>query len=200
MISDFYAGVLVDWQLEGMKFALGATIATTRTRVDGFGGFPALEDRPAEDLLVGRLIQEQGFEVVLVRYSIDTVCDYPSIRDLVQQRLRWMVAMRHMRPWGHAGLALTLGLPWSLAAVALHPSLAVALGYLGCYASLRFMMTWIIGIHGLRQTALWKEMPLIPVWDALAFALWLASFTRSKIRWRGADYYIREGRLVAAQR
>ena len=39
-------------------------------------------------------------------------------------------------------------------------------------------------------------MPLIPVWDAVAFAIWLASFTRSSIRWRGADYYIREGRLV----
>ena len=38
MMSDFYAGVLVDWQLEGIKFALGPTIATTRTRLSGFGG------------------------------------------------------------------------------------------------------------------------------------------------------------------
>ena len=30
MMSDFYAGILVDWQLEGMKFALGPTIATLR--------------------------------------------------------------------------------------------------------------------------------------------------------------------------
>ena len=34
-------------------------------------------------------------------------------------------------------------------------------------------------------------MPLIPVWDAVAFAIWLTSFTRNSIRWRGADYYIR---------
>ncbi len=196
MMSDFYAGVLVAWQLDGVKFALGPTIATTRTRLNGFGGYPELENRPADDLLVGRLIAEQGYEVVLLRYSIETVCDYGSISDLLHKRLRWIVVMRHMRPWGHFGLLLTQGLPWSLAAVAVHPSAPVALGYLGGYMALRMTMTWVIGIHGLRQRGLWKQMPLIPVWDAVAFAIWLTSFGRNSIRWRGADYHIRDGRLV----
>jgi ceramide glucosyltransferase len=196
MMSDFYAGVLIDWQLEGMKFALGPTIATTRTRLDGFGGYPVLENRPADDLLVGRLIDEQGFEVVLLRYAIDTVCDYGSVSELLHKRLRWIVVMRNLRPWGHLGLLLTQGLPWSLAAVAIHPTAAVAAAYLGGYLALRIAMTWMIGIHGLRQTILWKQLPLIPVWDAVAFAIWVTSFGRNTIRWRGADYYIREGQLV----
>src|SRR5580704_4992578 len=196
MFSDFYAGILVAWQLDGVKFALGPTIASTRTRLAGFGGYQALENRPADDLLVGRLIAEQGFEVVLLRYSIETVCDYGSFSDLLHKRLRWIVVMRHMRPWGHLGLLLTQGLPWSLAALAVHPSAAVALGYLGGYMLLRVAMTWIIGIHGLHQPGLWKQMLLIPVWDAVAFAIWLTSFGRNSIRWRGADYHIRDGRLV----
>jgi ceramide glucosyltransferase len=196
MMSDFYAGILVDWQLEGMKFALGPTIATTRTRLAGFGGYPVLENRPADDLLVGRLIDEQGFRVMLLRYAIDTVCDYGSLSELLHKRLRWIVVMRHMRPWGHLGLLLTLGLPWSLAAVAIHPTAAIAIGYIGGYLALRMAMTWTIGIHGLRQSILWKQMPLIPVWDAIAFAIWLVSFSRNTIRWRGADYYIRSGQLV----
>jgi ceramide glucosyltransferase len=196
MMSDFYAGILVDWQLEGMKFALGPTIATTRTRLNGFGGYPVLENRPADDLLVGRLIDEQGYQVLLLRYAIDTVCDYGSLNELLHKRLRWIVVMRHMRPWGHLGLMLTQGLPWSLAAVATHPSAEVALGYLCGYLGLRIAMTWTIGIHGLRQHILWKQMPLIPVWDAAAFIIWLVSFSRNSIRWRGADYYIREGQLV----
>jgi hypothetical protein len=57
-------------------------------------------------------------------------------------------------------------------------------------------MTWIIGVHGLRQRRFWKQMPLIPLWDTAAFGIWLASFVRKSIRWRGADYYIREGKLV----
>ena len=196
MMSDFYAGVLIDWQLEGMKFALGPTIATTRTRLAGFGGYPVLENRPADDLLVGRLIEEQGFEVRLVRYAIDTVCDYGSLSELLHKRLRWIVVMRHMRPWGHIGLLLTMGLPWSLAALAIHPAATVAIAYPGGYLALRFLMTWMIGIQGLKQDALWKQLPLIPVWDAVAFVIWLFSFTRSSIRWRGADYYIRDGQLV----
>jgi ceramide glucosyltransferase len=196
MMSDFYAGILVDWQLEGMKFALGPTIATTRTRLNGFGGYPVLENRPADDLLVGRLIDEQGYQVLLLRYAIDTVCDYGSLSELLHKRLRWIVVMRHMRPWGHLGLLLTQGLPWSLAAVAIHPTAAVALSYLGGYLGLRMAMTWTIGIHGLRQSVLWKQMPLLGVWDAVAFAIWLISFSRNSIRWRGADYYIRDGCLV----
>ncbi len=196
MMSDFYAGVLVDWQLEGIRFALGPTIATTRTRLAGFGGYPELENRPADDLLVGRLIAEQGYEVVLLNYSIQTVCDYGSLRDLLYKRLRWIVVMRHMRPWGHFGLVLTQGLPWSLAAVAVRPSPAVAAAYLGAYLLLRIAMAWVIAIRGLRQPKLWHRMFLIPVWDAVAFGIWLTSFARNSIRWRGADYYIRDGRLL----
>jgi ceramide glucosyltransferase len=199
MLSDFYAGVLVAWQLDGVKFALGPTIATTRGHLAGFGGYAAIENRPADDLLVGRLIAEQGLEVRLLPYVIDTVADFQSMRELVHKRLRWIVVMRHMRPWGHLGLLLTQGLPWSLAAIAVHPTAAVACGYLGTYFALRCAITWLIGAHGLKRPAQWKHMPLIAVWDALAFAIWVASFLRRSIRWRGADYYIREGVLVPAR-
>jgi ceramide glucosyltransferase len=196
MMSDFYAGILVAWQLEGIKFALGPSIATTRARLAGFGGYAAIENSPGDDLLVGRLIAEQGYEVKLLRYAVSTVSDYSSMSDLLQKRMRWIVVMRHMRPWGHLGLLLTQGLPWSIVAVAVHPTVAVAVGFLGSYFAIRAAMTWIIGVHGLRQRGLWGQMLLIPVWDAVAFSIWLASFLRSSIRWRGADYYIREGQLV----
>ena len=196
MMSDFYAGVLVDWQLEGLKFTLGPSITTTRARLDGFGGYAALENRPADDLLVGRLIAEQGYEVRLLPYAVSTVSDYQSMSELLHKRLRWIVVMRHMRPWGHFGLLLTQGLPWSLAAIAIHPSATVILGYLGAYLALRAAMTWTIGVHGLRQQRLWKPMILVPLWDAVAFLIWVASFARNSIRWRGADYYIRQGQLV----
>ena len=196
MSSDFYPGILVARQLDGVKFALGPTIATTRTRLAGFGGYGAIENRPADDLLVGRLIAEQGYEVELLPYTISTVADYGSMRDLLQKRLRWIVVMRHLRPWGHFGLLLTQGLPWSLAAVAIAPSAAIAFAYLGTYLVLRFAMTWMVGIWGLKHLSLWKKLWLIPLWDAVAFLIWLTSFARNSIRWRDGEYYIRDGRLV----
>jgi ceramide glucosyltransferase len=197
MVSDFYAGILAAWQLDGVKFALGPTIATTRTQLAAFGGYRAIGNRPADDLLVGRLIAERGYEVELLPYyTIQTVPDYQSMPDLLHKRMRWLVVMRHMRPWGHLGLLFTQGLPWSLAAIAIHPAIGVALGYVGAYLGLRLAMTWLIGVRGLRDQALSRKMWLIPVWDALAFFIWLVSFGRNSFRWRGGEYRVRGGRLV----
>jgi len=198
MLSDFYAGILVAWQLEGVKFALGPTIATTRTRLSGFGGYEAIENRPADDLLVGRLIAEQGYEVRLLPYSVQTVADYDSMRDLFNKRLRWIVVMRKMRPWGHIGLVFTFGLPWALAAAVVGPTLAVAVAYLGTYLALRCAMTWLIGSWGLKHRVSWQKYVLIPVWDGMAALIWLLSFTRSTIMWRGYKYFLRDGQLVPA--
>jgi ceramide glucosyltransferase len=196
MMSDFFAGILVSQQLEGVRFALGTTIATTRTRLAEFGGYESLVNRPGDDFLVGNLIAEHGHTVKLLPHCVLAVSDYATFRELVHKRLRWMVVMRHMRPWGHAGLIFTQGLPWCLAAIALYPSPLAACAWLGGYLFLRMAMMWTIGVHGLRRPGLWKRMPLIPVWDAFAFLIWLASFTRRSLRWRDGQYYIRDGQLV----
>jgi ceramide glucosyltransferase len=193
MISDFYAGILVAWQLDGVHFALGPTMASTKERVSGFGGFQVLEGRPADDLLFGRLIAEQGVEVKLLPYAVETVPDFEGLGALFSKRVRWMTVMRKMRPWGHFGLLFTWGLPWTTLAVAVHPTLAVAAAYWGGYLACRVLITWLIGVFGLKQTTLWKKMPLIPVWDGMAFLVWLTSFAKKSIRWRGVDYQLESG-------
>jgi ceramide glucosyltransferase len=196
MVSDFFAGVMVAWQLDGVKFTLGQTIVLTRRSLASFGGYQMIETRPADDLLVGRLIAEQGYEVKLLPQTVEAVADFESLRDLLYKRVRWMTVMRGMRPWGHLGLIFTWGLPWALLAVAIHPTATVAAAYLGIYLLLRVAMTWLIGVRGLKDSGVWKKMPLIPLWDATAFLIWLASFGRKTIRWKGIDYHIRGGMLV----
>jgi ceramide glucosyltransferase len=197
MYSDFYPGILVAQQLDGIKFTLGPTIVTTRAHLAAFGGYEAIENKPADDLLVGRLIAQQGLKVELLPYAVQTVPDYDSPRALFSKRLRWMTVMRHMRPWGHVGLAFTQGLPWCLAVALTHPA-GIGLAYFGAYLGFRVAMTWLVGVWGLQQSGLWKKMPLIVVWDATAFVIWLLTFGRNSIRWRDVDYRIREGMLVPA--
>ncbi|HVH72854.1 MAG TPA: glycosyltransferase [Candidatus Dormibacteraeota bacterium] len=196
MMCDFFPGVLVARQLDGIKFAFGQTIVTTRSCLEAFGGYEAIENRPADDLLVGRSIAEQGFEVELLPYAVKTVPDYDSFKGLFVKRLRWLTVMRHMRPWGHIGLAFTQGLPWCLAALLLHPADGIGIAYFGAYAVFRLAITWMVGSWGLKQKGLWKKMPLIIVWDATAFVIWLLTFGRRRIRWRDVDYRIRDGMLV----
>jgi ceramide glucosyltransferase len=196
MSSDFFAGIMVAWKLDGVKFAFGQTIVARRQSLASFGGYRVIENRPADDLLVGRLIAEQGYEMKLLPHTVEAVADFASMRDLMDKRVRWMTVMRGMRPWGHLGLVFTWGLPWALVAIAVHPTAAVAFAYLGGYLALRVAMTWLIGIRGMKETDLWSKMPLIPLWDATAFLIWLISFGRTTIRWRGIDYHIRKGNLV----
>jgi ceramide glucosyltransferase len=198
MMCDFFPGILVAWFLDGVKFGFGQTIVTTRTRVQGFGGFKTIENRPADDLLTCRLVAEQGFEVELLPYVVRTTPDFRSMKDLATKRTRWMTVMRHMRPWGHLGLIFTFGLPWCLLAFALYPSRATAVCFPGGYLLCRVFMTWLVGVYGLKQCGVWKKMMLIPLWDATAFLIWLASFTRRTIRWRGVDYILRDGLLKLA--
>ena len=197
MISDFFAGVMVAWQLDGVKFTFGQTIVTTRKAVEGYGGYKTIEDRPADDVWAGRLVAEQGYEVKFLPYVVETVADFQSLQDLLYKRVRWMTVMRLMRPWGHLGLIFTWGLPWALFAIAVHPTVATATAYLGLYLAFRIAMTWMIGVWGMKQSGVWRKMPLVPVWDAMAFLIWLVSFGRRTIRWRGVDYYLRNGRLAS---
>jgi ceramide glucosyltransferase len=106
-----------------------------------------------------------------------------------------MTVMRHMRPWGHLGLVFTQGLPWCLA-VALTHAPATGFAYVGVYLAFRLATTWLIGAWGLKQAGIWKKLPLILVWDATAFVIWLLTFGRRSIRWRNVDYKIHEGMLV----
>ena len=104
--------------------------------------------------------------------------------------------MRSIRPWGHFGLLFTQGILCWAFAVAIDPKWETAVGYFGLYLAMRVAMTWVIGIRGLGRKELWGKLWMIPVWDAAALCLWLASFVVQSFRWRGGEYQIRDGLLL----
>ena len=67
---------------------------------------------------------------------------------------------------------------------------------------LRFrVMAWVVGVWGLQDPVLRRRLWLLPLRDALAFPIWLASFASNRIRWRGLEFTVEKGRLVpVAQR
>jgi len=195
-VSDFYASLAVARLLDGVKFALGSTIVTRKETLAEAGLFAAIENKPADDMLVGRLIAEKGYQVELLPYAVHAVADFESMRGFLAKRMRWAVVQKNMRPWGHVGLLLTLGLLWSLIAIAIHPTIGVAAAYLGAYIFLRILMTAVIAFWGLKQPSILKKFWLIPVWDALATVILLASFARNRVRWRDGEYIVHNGTLT----
>lgn len=198
MASDFAAGVLVASRLEGVRFTLGATMATTRARLAAIGGFEALVDYCADDFELGQRIAAGGYRVELVPQPVRSECSAETLGGLFTHQLRWAVTIRHSRPGGHAGLVVTHGLAWSLAAAALAPSAGVAAAWLGAYLTLRLAMVWTVAVRGMEDAAARRTWWLVPVRDAIGFAVWVASLFCNRIVWRGRRFDLRKGRLVPA--
>src|SRR2546427_2956039 len=174
--AEFCAGALVARKLEGLKFALGSTMATTRERLAEIGGFEALVNHHSDDFEFGKRIAARGYRVELTRDPVWMIFPAQSLRNYLRHELRWAIGLRHIRPWGHLGLIFTHGLPWSLVAAAVAPSSAVAARYNRNHLVLRFLMAWTVGVWGLKNPVLQRELWLLPVRDASAFLGWLGRF------------------------
>jgi ceramide glucosyltransferase len=193
--TDFAAGVLTARQLQGIRFALGATMATTRQRLHEIGGFEALVAYCADDYQLGRRIAERGYVIELPEHVVESECAVRTLREYLRHQLRWAITIRQSRPWGYAGLLLTHGQLWAAVAVATVPTAGVAAGYVGAYFSLRLLMAWSVARWGLGGRVV-RKWWLLPLRDALGVGVWCAALFRNRIQWRGREFALNKGRLV----
>ncbi len=194
--SDFFAGVLMAGWTEGITFALGASVATTKEWLGKMGGFEAIADALADDYELGHRIANAGGEVVLSREAVWTVYPAQALRGFWDHQVRWARTVRLCRPLSYVGLLFTQGLPWTLLAALVAPVKWIAGVYLLAYLILRFAMAWTVGIWGVGDEVLRRKIWLVPLRDAAHFAIWLASFGSNHIRWADVEYVIRQGRMV----
>ena len=194
--SDFFAGVLMAGWTEGITFALGAGIATTKEWLGKMGGFEAITDALADDYELGNRIAKSGGEVVLSRELVWTMYPAQTFRGFWDHQVRWARTVRLCRPLSYAGLLFTQGLPWALLAALIAPVKWMATAYPLAYLVLRFAMAWIVGIWGVGDELLRRKIWLVPLRDAIHFVIWLASFGSNRIRWGNTEYQIRQRRMV----
>lgn len=195
--TDFTAGVLMAWMLGEVNFTLGATMATTKTRLAEIGGFESLVDHFSDDYELGNRIAARGHRVELSTFPVSIVYPHQNLGDAFRHQLRWNLSIRYSRPAGHGGLICTQGLPLALLAAVSAPSAAWAVSLVLGYLVLRGASAWIIGVAGMRDALLRQKMELLPLRDAFAFVVWVASFFPQRIHWRGQKFYVRDKRLVS---
>ena len=194
--TDFMAAVLMARRVEGMSFALGATIAVRRDCLKELGGFEAFADDAADDYEIGHRAAARGHQVELVDATVKTWCSHQTLSGFFFQRLRWAIMARQARPMGYLGYAFTQGLPWTVLAALVAPTRLLACAYVAAYLILRMGVVSMLGIRGLQDTLLKRRWWLVPLWDVFAFVLWASSLFSSRIRWRGSNYRVSGGRLI----
>jgi len=194
--TDFTAGVLVAWLFAPVNFTLGATMATTKKCLAEIGGFESLVDHFSDDYELGNRIAARGHRVELSTFPVSIVYPHQTLADAFRHQLRWNVSIRFSRPAGHLGLIFTQALPLALLAAIFAPSAAWAISVLMGYLLLRGVSAWVVGVYGMRDAGVRKHLELLPLRDAFAFVVWLASFFPQRIHWRGREFYVRDKRLV----
>ena len=194
--TDFMPSVLMARELEGVHFALGATVAVRRESLAEIGGFEALADDAADDYELGYRIAARGHKVELVDGTVKTWCCLQSLSAFFIQRLRWAIMARQARPLGYLGLIFTQGLPWTALAAILAPTHLLALSFVAAYLILRLAAVWTMGVWGLRDDLLKRRWWLVPLWDVFAFVVWVNSLVWSRVRWQGVEYRVADGRLI----
>jgi ceramide glucosyltransferase len=199
--ADFAPGVLVAWLAGGgsLDFMLGAVMATTKRRVAEIGGFEALADYLCDDYELGNRIAARGHRIELSPFPV--AIDYPhqTLAEAFRHQLRWNLAIRYSRPWGHLGLIFTHGLVWAIAGIVLLHSWQGALAFAAAYSLLRVEVALGVGARGMGDTLVRRKQWMLPLRDAFAFVVWLASFFPQRIHWRGQRFYVRNKRLVRAE-
>jgi ceramide glucosyltransferase len=180
--TDFLAGILVARMMEGMRFAVGPTIAARRRVLESIGGFDRLKDFLAEDFVMGKFAAQEGHGVILSSYVIEHHIGYSDLRHNSAHRLRWARSTRRSRPLGYVGQIFTMPLPLAVLTVIAHPAwlplLLVAL-------VLRAAAADAIVRGALHARVNWA---LIPLADVASFCFWIAGFFGKTITWRGRRY------------
>lgn len=200
MSVEMSSGVLVANLLEGMKFALGPTMAMRADDLSRLGGIRVLRHYCADDFVLGNLTAASGKRVVLSDHVIDHIVLNRSARQSLLHQTRWMKSSRFSRRLGHIGSGLTFAMPFGLLGVLagwMRGDWTLGLGLLAAAYLNRVVQSLVVGWGVVRdRNSLWFCW-LYPARDLLGFFLWCTSFVGSEIVWRGERYrLIADGKIV----
>jgi len=195
-VTDLLPGAMVaDWK-EGVTFALGAAVATTKTWLARIGGYEALADFLADDYEIGNRVYQAGAQVLLSREPVWTMYPAQTWRGFWEHQVRWARTTRLVRPLSYLAMVVTQGLAWAVAVAFCAPSAVIAAAYLLAYIVLRLALAWTAGVWGLADGLAKRKLWLVPIRDAVHFAVWIAAFTSNRVHWSGADYKICDGKMI----
>ena len=194
--TDFSGGVLVARALEGgLRFGLGATIATTKTVLREIGGLEPLADYLGDDYELCARASAAGYQVRLADIVVETALPDYRFRDFWAHQLRWARNVKDRRGVQYFGLIVTFGLVWAVLAVVAAPHAWWTWLVLAVTAALRLISAVVVGRGALADPQVLGDLWLLPLRDLVALAIWLVSYFGEEVEWRGLRFRLRHGKL-----
>ena len=204
MSVEMPSGVLVANMMEGMRFAMGAVMATRRDALSKIGGIAATADYYSDDFVLGNEVWAAGYGVTLSHHIVNHVLVPRSFRQTFSDQLRWMKSTRYSRPKGHLGTGLTFATPFGvLGLVSAIFAGNLPLGVFLILAAIinRIVQSIMVGWKVIGDQRALHYCWLYPVRDLLGFMTWLGSYSSRNFFWRGEQYrFAAGGKIIPQQR
>lgn len=195
---NFLPGVLLS-RLLGRQDCLGSTMALHRRTLEAIGGLPMLSAHVADDSVLGKLVRGQGRTIAIAPSLTATTVAESGSADLLAHELRWGRTVRAVEPLGYALSAVQFPLFWA--------SLALATAPYAAWTWILFAAIWALrGMAAARIDRLIDVMArgradgdrvgkttpflLLPMRDWLSAGIMAASFTGSRVAWRGQMLHV----------
>ncbi|MGH9634914.1 MAG: bacteriohopanetetrol glucosamine biosynthesis glycosyltransferase HpnI [Candidatus Angelobacter sp.] len=193
MNTELLGGVMVARMIEGMRFALGCTVAVRRSVLEDMGGFGYLQEFLAEDFVIGQRAAQLGHGVLFSSYVIEHRIGSQDMMHNLGHRMRWARSTRRSRPLGYWGQIFTYPLPLALLLCAACPA---AWPVLFLTMILRGAAALATARNIVHDPVTQKQWWLLPVQDVIGFFVWISGFVGDKIVWRNRKCTVlRDGRL-----
>jgi ceramide glucosyltransferase len=204
MSVEMPSGVMVADMMEGMQFALGAVMAVRRDALDKIGGIGATAEYYSDDFVLGHLVAEAGYKVVLSHHQVGHVLTTQTLAQTFKTQRRWMQSTRYSRPKGHLGTGLTFATPFGILGLLSAGALGywpLGIGILAWSYINRVIQALVVGWCIIGDRSAVGGCLVYPLRDLLGFIVWMTSYIGgSSFYWRGEVYRFTPGGRIVSER
>ncbi len=191
--TEMVPNVMVALRLEGLSFALGASMAVRRQALEDIGGFPALVEYLADDYQLGNKVHLAGWRLELSDYFVESMMHKERLAMVLSRQLRWARTMRVSRPGGYFASGLTQPFPAALTALIVSSFSMTGVAAALLLYGVRSLGAVVFSRRFLRDNLFPDLLWLLPIRDFLAFASWGLAFLGNRVRWRGNLFRLMPG-------
>jgi len=198
---DFFPAVLVAERLEGLGFGLGATMAITRSALLTIGGFKRIADYLADDYLLGRLIHQAGYRVLLSTVVVDIIQEKLSTAGFFEHQLRWARTYKTCRPKGYFASILTHGVFFSMIYILISGFSPLGWVLLSITGAARLLMGSLILGRYLEEPGWRAALLSLPFKEFISAGIWGIAFLGNTVSWKKNIFRVdRDGRMIRVER
>lgn len=195
--AEMVPNVMVALRLEGLSFALGASMAVRREALEKIGGFPELVDYLADDYQLGNKVHRAGYRLELSDYYVESVMHPEGLAAVLSRQLRWARTMRVSRPGGYFASGFTQSFPMAFLALAVSGWSAAGMTAVLVLYAVRGLEVLTFSRRYLRDGIFPRWLWLLPLRDLFAFLSWGLAFAGQRVRWRGHLFRLeKEGKIT----